>query len=384
MFIITTALRKLRKLRKRVKVVQGGTSASKTFSILPILIDKAIKEPGLEISVVSESVPHLKRGALKDFLKIMKETGRFIPENYNISDRKYTFSNGSYMEFFSPDSILGARRTHLFINECNNISFADYHQLAIRTSTEIWLDYNPAQEFWVQTEVMKDPDTDFIILTYKDNEALDPAIIREIEKAKDKEDTYWQNWWKVYGLGQLGVLEGVIFGFFSPIVSFPADCDEVFYGMDFGYTNDPTTLIKVGIKGDHCYLQQLIYSTGLLNSDISDRLKTFEVGRKLIIADNAEPKTIEDLRRRGWNIKPAEKGKDSIAFGIQKMKEFNYSITSESLDLIKEWRGYSWKKDHSINRFMAEPIEHLNHCIDAIRYAIMNRSVKRTGKYNMR
>lgn len=387
-FIRTTALNKILALKKRVKVIPGGTSAGKTFGILPILIDKAIKMPGLEISVVSESIPHLKRGALKDFLKIMKLTGRFRQENYNISDRKYTFSNGSYMEFFSPEAILGARRTHLFINECNNISFTDYHQLAIRTSQEIYLDFNPSQEFWVHTEVLTDPDSECLVLTYKDNEALDPAIIREIEKARDKApfDSYWNNWWKVYGLGQLGILEGVIFGQFTPINEFPKDCKIVIYGMDFGYTNDPTALVKIGIDEDkkHIYLQQLIFETGLLNSDISDRLKTHGVGRGLIIAESAEPKTIDDLRKRGWNVKAAVKGKDSISFGIHKMKEYTYSITNDSLDLIKEWRGYSWKKDHSVNKFLPDPIDHLNHCIDAIRYAITNRHTGPSGKYHLR
>ncbi len=382
----TTAVNKIRALRKRVKAIPGGTSAGKTQAILSILIDKAIKRPGREISVVSESIPHLKRGALKDFLKIMVSTGRFSQDRYNISDRKYTFSNGSYMEFFSPEAILGARRTDLFVNECNNISFTDYHQLAIRTSDEIYLDYNPSQEFWIHKEVIPDADTDYLVLTYKDNEALGPEIIKEIEKARDKApfDSYWDNWWKVYGLGQLGILEGVIFGNFTPINEFPVDCKEVFYGMDFGYTNDPTTLIKIGVKDKHIYLQQLIYETGLLNSDISDRLKTHAVGRGLIIAESAEPKTIDDLKKRGWNVKPAEKGKDSISFGIAKMKEYTYSITRESLDLIKEWRGYSWKKDHALNKFLPDPIDHLNHCIDAIRYAITNHHTGPSGKYRMR
>jgi len=245
------------------------------------------------------------------------------------------------------------------------------------------LDYNPSQEFWVQTEVMKD-DCDFTILTYKDNEALDPAIIKEIERARDKtDDPYWANWWKVYGLGEQGILEGVIFGPFTPITQMPTDC-EVSYGMDFGYTNDPTTLIKIGRKGNDIYLQQLIYETGLLNSDISDRMTTYGVGKSIIVADSAEPKTIDDLRKRGWNIKGAEKGKDSINFGIAKMKEFNYHITQDSIELIKEWRGYSWKRDLSNNQYLAEPIDHLNHCIDAIRYCITNQAVKPSGKYVMR
>lgn len=369
-------------LNKRVKVIQGGTSAGKTFSILPILIDKAIKEPGLEISVVSESIPHLKRGALKDFLKIMKMTGRFMPENYNISDRKYTFSNGSYIEFFSPEAILGARRTHLFINECNNISFSDFHQLAIRTSKEIYLDYNPSQEFWVHTEVLSDLDADLIILTYKDNEALDPAIVREIEKARDKvNDPYWANWWKVYGLGQLGILEGVIFGDFTPIQTMPEDC-KIIYGMDFGFTQDPFVLIKVGIKGNDVYLQQVIWDFNLLNSDIHKQMKERSV-TGLITADSADPKNIAELRKLGWNIKPAEKGKDSIVYGIRVMKEYKFHITTDSIDLIKEWRTYSWQKDFATNKFIDTPVDHNNHGIDAIRYAITGQRVKPTGKYTV-
>jgi len=386
MFQTTTATRKIFSLKKRVKVIQGGTSASKTFSIIAILIDKAARIKGLEISVVSESIPHLKRGALKDFLKIMQMTGRFVQDRYNISDRRYQFANGSYMEFFSPEAILGARRTHLFINECNNTSFPDYHQLAIRTSDEIYLDFNPSNEFWVHTEILPDPDTDFLKLTYKDNEALDPAIIREIEKARDKAatDSYWSNWWKVYGLGELGTIEGVIFGKFHSLQEFPNDCKQVFMGCDFGYSNDPTTLIKIGVKGEDIYLHQLIYQTGLTNQDISSKMKELGVGRESITADSAEPKSIEEIRRLGWNIKGAMKGKDSILNGIDLMKRYNYHITAESLDLIREWRGYSWKKDMVTNKFFNEPIDNLNHCIDAIRYAIQAHLNKPSGVYAIR
>lgn len=384
MFQRTTATNKILALKKRVKIIQGGTSASKTFSIIAILIDKAVKNPGLEISVVSESIPHLKRGALKDFLKIMRETGRFNAERYNISDRKYIFANGSYLEFFSPESILGARRTHLFINECNNVSFNDYHQLSIRTSNSIFLDYNPTQEFWVHREVLPDSDSDFLKLTYKDNEALDPAIVREIEKARDKatSDSYWSNWWKVYGLGEIGNLEGVIFGSFENS-EFPKDCTTI-YGMDFGYSNDPTALIRIGVKGDDVYLQQLLYRTGMTNGDISSEMKSMNIGRGLIVADSSEPKSIEDLRRMGWNIIGALKGKDSVMNGIDLMKRYRYHITPDSLDLIREWRGYSWKKDAATNTFLNEPIDHLNHCIDAIRYAMQHHFNKPSGVYAIR
>lgn len=376
MYQRTTATNKVLALKKRIKAIRGGTSASKTFSILAVLIDRAIKVPNLEISVVSESVPHLKRGAMKDFLKIMKGTGRYKDSSWNATDRKYFFASGSFIEFFSADqeaSVRGARRHILYINECNSISFDTYHQLAIRTSQDIFLDWNPSEEFWVDTEVVNDPDCEFITLTYKDNEALDQSIIREIEKARDKGeagDSYWANWWKVYGLGQIGSLEGVIFGTFNPIQSFPTDCSWVAYGLDFGYSNDVTALTKVGYKSGEIYLEQLIYQTGLTNIEISNLMKQHGVGRSEIVADSAEQKSIEDLRRMGWNIRGAVKGADSVKNGIDLMKKYKYNIVAGSLDLIKEWRGYSWKKDTSTNKLLNVPIDLLNHAIDGIRYVM--------------
>ena len=167
----TEALNKLRKLDKRIRIVRGGTSAGKTICILLILIDYAIKNKGREISVVSESIPHLRRGALKDFLSILKGLNRYKDSQYNKSTLKYTFTNGSYIEFFStdqPDKLRGARRTDLYINECNNVPFDAYTQLAVRTSGTIWLDYNPSSLFWVDKELVNKEDTDYITLTYKD------------------------------------------------------------------------------------------------------------------------------------------------------------------------------------------------------------------------
>jgi phage terminase large subunit len=236
-FVVTTAIKKLHALRKRVKVVRGGTSAGKTFGIIPILIDKAIREEGLEISIVSESIPHLRRGALKDFLKIMMATNRYRDNQFNKSTLKYNFANGSYIEFFSveqPDKLRGARRHILYVNECNNIDFDSYYQLAIRTSQDIWLDYNPVSSFWVDKEVLNSEDVDFITLTYLDNEALPESIVKEIESAKIK----------VYGLGQIGSLEGVCIKDWKEI-DLPEEARILCYGMDFGYSNDPTSLVAM-------------------------------------------------------------------------------------------------------------------------------------------
>ena len=381
-FIRTTAINKIMQLKKRKKIIQGGTSAGKTFGIIPILIDRCCREKGLEVSVVSESVPHLKRGALKDFLKIMRLTNRFNENNYNKSDRKYTFSNGSFIEFFSPESILGARRDVLYINECNRgITFYDYHQLSIRTAQDIYLDYNPANPFWVQAELMNDDDVDFLILTYKDNEALSKTIIDDIEKAKEKavDSKYWENWWNVYGLGLMGTVEGVVFGEFNAVDEFPTDCKWIVFGMDFGYSNDPTTLIKIGMKEGELYLEQLIYQTGLTNTDLNLKLKELNIDRGEIVADSADPKSIEELKRMGWNIRGAVKGKDSIINGIDLIKRHKCNITKDSLDLIKEWRGYSYLFDKGLNRYTNSPIDLLNHCIDAIRYGCGYKIVKPIG-----
>ena len=201
----TEALSKLRALKNRIKVVRGGTSAGKTICIILILIDYAIKNEGKEISIVSESVPHLRRGALKDFLSILNGLNRYKENQFNKSTLKYIFTNGSYIEFFStdqPDKLRGARRTDLYINECNNVPFDAYNQLVVRTSGSVWLDYNPSSLFWVDKEVLGQPKVDYVTLTYKDNNVLPKSIVDEIEKAKEKAktSTYWSNWWKVYGL----------------------------------------------------------------------------------------------------------------------------------------------------------------------------------------
>ena len=379
----TTAQAKISKLNKRVRVVRGGTSASKTFTIVPFLIDYAVKNPLAEISIVAETIPHLKRGALRDFLKIMDMIGMYEPENFNKSSLVYTFSNGAYIEFFSADAeskLRGARRDVLFVNECNNITWEAYYQLAIRTRRFIYLDYNPVSEFWVDTELINDSDTDFVVLTYKDNEALDLSIIKEIEKAKEKAltSTYWQNWWNVYGLGNVGSLQGTVFENWQQCDAIPNEAEFIAYGMDFGFTNDPSTLIAVYRFNGELYLNELIYQTKLTNSDLIARLKELNVtSQQMIVADSAEPKSIEDLRRASFRIEGAKKGADSIRNSIDTLQAFKLNVTKSSINLIKELRNYKWVTDND-GKHTSQPIDNYNHAIDAIRYVALNRLKKST------
>ena len=375
-FIITTALKKLLRLKKRIKVVRGGTSASKTFSILPILVDRAIKTPNLEISVVSESIPHLRRGALKDFLKIMMSLGRYNDSQFNKSTLKYTFGNNSYIEFFSvdqPDKLRGARRNVLYVNECNNVDFDSYYQLAIRTSGEIWLDYNPSSTFWVDREIIGSDDVDFITLTYLDNEALPETIIKEIESAKEKAKTssYWANWWQVYGLGQTGSLEGVCIPDWQEIDSLPEEARLLCYGMDWGYSNDPTSLIAMYKYNDGYVFDELVYKKGLLNSDISNTFKSLNVN-DIVYADSAEPKSIAELNSYGHNVLPVSKGRDSIVYGINLINQNKVYVTKRSKNLINELRNYIWMTDKTGMK-LNKPIDAYNHAIDAMRYAITSQ-----------
>ena len=380
----TTAINKILTLKKRIKIIQGGTSAGKTFGILPILIDKAAKKGGLEISVVAESIPHLRRGALRDFIKCMKWTNRFVDDRFNKSLLKYEFANGSFIEFFSADDsskLRGARRDILYVNECNNVNFEAYNELSIRTKHEVYLDFNPANEFWVE-EIKEDKEADFIILTYKDNEALDKGIVDQIEKNRLKAETstYWRNWWKVYGLGELGMLEGVVFSNWKQLDTIPKEARLVGIGLDFGYTNDPTSCIEIYKHNEKRILNEIVYQTGMLNSDIAHKLPK-DVP---VYADSAEPKSIRTLQLAGITIKGVTKGRDSINYGIDVMQRENYLVTSNSTNLIKELRSYCWDTDKTGKR-LNKPIDNYNHAIDAVRYHEMETlgMNKNYGSYNV-
>jgi phage terminase large subunit len=371
----------------RKKVIQGGTSAGKTLAILAVLIDIAAKNK-TEISVVSESIPHLRRGAIKDFAKVMQWTGRWVADRWNKTLLTYNFANGSVIEFFSADSearLRGARRQVVYINEANNIDFESYYQLAIRTSEAIYIDFNPTHEFWAHTEVLHEDDSELIILTYNDNEALPDTIKRDIELNRTKAETsaYWANWWKVYGLGQVGTLQGAIYEDFEVVEGIDVSRAKfVALGLDWGFSNDPTALVAIYRQGDCLLIQELLYSTGLTNQDIADKLRTLGITRAWeIVADSAEPKSIEEIYRLGFNIKPAEKGPDSVRNGIDILKRFKLQVTKDSTNLIKELRSYTWATDKE-GKNTGVPIDSFNHACDAMRYVALNKlRVSNAGKY---
>lgn len=384
-FRYTTAIGKIRKLKNRIKVVQGGSSAGKTIAILAILIDKCARKKNLSVSVVSENMPHLKRGAMRDFIKIMKTTNRYFDSNWNRSNSIYKFANGSYIEFFGADDdskLRGARRDILYLNECNNVKFEAYTQLAIRTNKEIFLDYNPVRKFWVHNEILGGLDVDFIKLNYKDNEGLPETIISELEKAKVKSKTseYWANWCKVYIDGELGSLEGVVYSNWKRIYLIPEEADFLGIGLDFGFTNDPTAAVAVYKYDGKLILEEIIYKTGLLNSDIAKAInKTAEIrnwGNNFkVICDSSEPKSIAELKKYGIKAYGVKKGKDSVVYGISLVQEYELLIDANSTNLITELENYSWTKKQG--KTVNIPEDKNNHLTDAFRYFIMDRFSKK-------
>ena len=372
----TKALDKLQELNQRVRIIKGGSSAGKTICILLILIDYAIKNEGEVISVVTGTVPALRRGAYKDFIQILKGLNRYKESQHNKSLMRYTFTNGSYIEMFSTDDsskLRGARRDVLFVNEANTISgFDAYQELAIRTNSHIFLDYNPAALFWVDKQLIGQPDTDFITLTYKDNDALPDTIVKELEKAREKAKTsvFWRNWVRVYLDGLVGNLEGACIPDWKEIDTIPVEARLLGAGMDFGY-QDPTTIILLYKFNDAYIFDEVFYKSNTVLRDVSLFLKENEITTN-IIADSAEPKSIETLRRDGHSIYPCTKGRDSVNFGINLINQNEIYVTSRSKNLKRELGGYVWAKDKEGNTLSKPTGEHPD-CIDAARYVLTDQ-----------
>ena len=373
----TRAYLKLLKLTKRIRGVAGGTSASKTISILLWLIDYAQTHKNKTISVVSESFPHLRKGAMRDFQNILQTHGYWEDDRWDKTNSIYTFPGDTKIEFFSadqPGKVRGPRRDILFINEANNIPYVTYDQLEIRTKDLIWLDWNPVSEFWWYDEVLGKQDVDFLTLTYLDNEGLDKKIVDAIESRREN-----KQWWQVYGLGQLGESEGRIYKDWQIIDSVPFEARLERYGLDFGYTNDPTACDAVYRYNGGFIIDQIIHTKGMSNKQIADVL--LNQSKALIIADSAEPKSIDEIASYGLSILPSLKGQGSVLKGVQYVQDRRISITQRSVDSIKEYRNYLWQTDKE-GKIINEPGIIWNHHMDAIRYAINSLNAIEDTEYH--
>lgn len=328
-------------------------------------------------SVVSESFPHLKRGAIRDFLSIMETQGYFDPSRWNKTDYTYTFETGSKLEFFSadqPGKVRGPRRERLFINEANNVPFETYEQLEVRTREFIMLDWNPTNEFWFYEHVMNRDDCEHITLTYLDNEALEDSIVKSIESRKDR-----KQWWKVYGLGELGEVEGRIYTGWNIIDEVPRHARLERYGIDFGYSNDPTCIVAIYYYNGGYIIDEIAFQTRMLNSKIADTLHAQETPGVLVVADSAEPKSIEDIKQQGINIIGSEKGRDSVSNGIAVVQDQQISVTKRSLNVIKAYRNYMWDRDKDDN-ILNVPNHDFSDAMDAVRYGLVSIIKKPTFK----
>ena len=368
MYRQTTAVRKLLGLSKRIRGIAGGTSASKTISIIQILIHQAqTDETPTLTSITSESVPHLKRGAMRDFLNIMQEHNYFKDANWNKSDFTYTFETGSKIEFFSldmPHKVRGPRRDRLFINEANNIPVETFEQLEVRTKDVIWLDWNPTREFWFYTDYKDKPNVDFLVLTYKDNEALDKNIVESIESRRDN-----KNWWKVYGEGQLGEVEGKIYTNWKLDVDLPHEARLERRGLDFGYAHDPACLVDIYYYNGGYIVDELLFRVGMKNRQIADVILNQPDPNVLTVADSAEPKSIEEMQEYGVNVIGANKGPGSVTQGIQWVQGQQISVTRRSKNIREAYKNYMWKTDRDGN-ILSEPDHYMSDAMDAIRYGL--------------
>lgn len=382
MYTLTTATRKLASLKKRIRLAAGGTSASKTISILLLLIDAAQsdKRPTLT-SIVSESFPHLRRGAIRDFLDIMQAHNYFNSANWSKTDFTYTFETGSKIEFFSadmPGKVRGPRRDRLFVNEANNITREAWEQLIIRTKEFAFADWNPTTDFYMYEDYVVDEDrmitssedADFIILTYKDNEALTPAIIKEIESRQNN-----KNWWKVYGEGKRGEVEGRVYKDWNIIDEIPHMARLERRGLDFGYSQDPAAIVDIYYYDGGYILDEQLYQKGMHNSAIASFIKNLENPHTLIIADSAEPKSIDEIKMYGVTILPTTKGPGSVNQRIQYVQGLRISMTKRSVNLIREYRNYLWKTDKD-GKILTIPEDGNDHALDAVGYALSSMNVK--------
>ena len=373
----TTALNRIEQAFRSDKfyiITQGGMSAGKTYAIMMLLIGYAQSNPEKIITVVGEDYPHLKGGAIRDFLSIMKTADIMEAEAWNLSSLTYTFSNGSLIEFKSIDKMgaHGPRRDVLFVNEANAMSYETFDQLASRTRRKVLIDYNPSAEFWAHTELLKRhaDDSEFMILTYKDNEALSERERLNIESHAPKNGEKASNWWVVYGLGQVGSLEGNIYdGWSKATAEMYNDARLLRYGLDFGFSNDESALVSIWQRPDDSLIaKQELYKTGMLGSEYCATFRNLAIDASiLIVADSARPEIIAEIKRGGFRIVGADKNAGSVLRGIDRVKQ--HRIYYDGKDLEREYLSYAWRKKRT-GGILDEPMDGNDHAMDALRYAI--------------
>ncbi len=374
----TNVFHKAYRSNTRIVCLQGGTRSSKTYSLCQLFIVKCLQETNKVFTICRKTLPALKGTAYRDVLEILKELNLYSEENHNKSELSYAL-NGNLIEFISVDQpvkIRGRKRNYLWLNEANEFNYEDYQQLILRTTEQVYLDYNPSDPYsWIYEKVHTRNDCTFIKSTYKANPFLDADTIAEIERLKDIDPDYWH----VYGLGEIGTIQTMIFRNFQLVDDVQGKL--VGYGLDFGFTNSPTALVEVRQLDDSLYIKELLYEKRLTNTDLSNKMKELGISRQVeIVGDSAEPKSIEELFRQGFNIKPAKKGA-GIHLGIDIMRRYKLNITKDSLNAIKEFRGYKWATDKN-GDVLNTPVKVNDHLVDACRYLCLNKlSINHSGKY---
>jgi len=365
---------------KRITQHIGGTRSGKTYAILQWLIVRAIQEKQ-DITIVRKTVPSLKRTVMKDFKDILLGINYFHDDSFNQSERYYKFTNGSIISFLNtddPEKLRGVKSDILFIDEASEVDEESYFQLSIRCSGPIVLAFNPTISPYHWLRQMENCER--FVTTYKDNPYLPQEMVDAIEELQHKNPKYWT----IYGKGEYAPNDKAIFNF--QIVDEIPMCELVAFGMDFGFANDPTTLVAVHKSGDMLYLRELMYDTGLVTNDIIKKLQDFNVGRTTEIwCDSADPRLIEEIHRSGFNAKPVKKGPDSIKFGIGVLQNYGICVSKKSQNLINELYSYQWATD-KYGYVLDKPEGGLDHLIDAARYvAMMRLSIKQQnkGKYTL-
>ena len=368
---------------KRFIVEQGGTRSGKTYNILIwIIFNYCLRNKKKIVTICRKHGPSLRGSSMRDFFTLLQENNLYSEALHSKSTNEYRL-NGNLVEFVSldePQKIRGRKRDLLFLNEGNELTYEDFFQLNIRTTDRIIIDYNPSDEYhWLYEQVIPRSDCEFFITTYKDNPFLDQNLIDEIERLKDLDDNYW----KVYGLGQRGSNVAQVFQF-DTIQKVPENARFLSYGLDWGYSNDPTACVKVWLLDDTIYIEEIMYMTGCTNVEIVNILKSKGVDpRDRIFADSAEPKSIQEVHRMGLNVHPSAKGNDSVNISIDLLKRYRLVWTNSSINGIKEMRNYKWMQDKD-GRMQNRPVDAFNHAIDALRYAVFNvLSRPNFGKYSV-